>query len=217
LFLASATFLTLSCFFAVLSGIQEGRTNPTLVKRDPALQALLDKAGAYAKEYRQRCRDLVAEEKMIQREFDKKGKVKDQRRFISDYFFVTLPSDPSSMIEVRDIKTIDGRTVRRKERGLLELFEKKSSSAAEEAERLVKESTRHNLGRKRYTNMVNFGLFFLLPEYQDQSGTASTPTEEIQRVILESEATYSNFRRFSTDVKILCAEPSVQPEESSPK
>ncbi len=313
------------------SGLKGDGANPTSVKRDPALQAILDKAGAYAKQYRRSCRDLVAEEKMTQREFDKKGKVKDQRSFLSDYFFVTLPSDPSSVMEVRDIKEIDGKPVRRKERGLLELFEKKSSSAGEEAERLAKESTKYNLGRKRYTNMVNFGLFFLLPEYQgkiayqcvtsqgalqddvivlqfreeteqtalravtpfgrypipssgqiwltlrearvlkiefsfredqkfysvagryvseyqagsdgllvpvhfqeylyqitpvdqgfpipkDRSGgRVSSPKEESLRVILQSEATYSNFRRFSTDVKILPEATPIGPEDSRPK
>ena len=140
---------------------------PTL-QSDPVLQAVLEKAGAYAKEYRKLCRELVAEEKLIQKEYDKKGRLKNQRLFISDYLVVTLPSDPESTVEFRDIISIDGKTLVRKNQGLLELFRKKSSNAFEEAEKIARESTKHNLGRKTYSNMVNFGLNFIHPEFHDR-------------------------------------------------
>ncbi|PYV41076.1 MAG: hypothetical protein DMG06_18325 [Acidobacteria bacterium] len=138
------------------------------ISPDPVLRAVLEKAGAYAREYRKLCRELVAEEKLIQKEYDKKGKLKNQRLFTSDYLVVTLPSDPESPVEFRDIISIDGKPIARKNQGLLELFRKKSANAFEEAERVAQESTKHNLGRKRYSNMVNFGLNFILPEFHDR-------------------------------------------------
>ena len=145
----------------VQNGVQASST------RDSALQAILDKAAVYAAGYRKLCRELVAEERMTQKEYDKKGRLKRERRFLSDYLFVTLPSDPDSTVEFRDVISIDGKTMSRRKRGLLELFEKKSSNAFKEAEQITRESTKHNLGRKRYTNMVNFGLNFVLAEFQD--------------------------------------------------
>jgi hypothetical protein len=133
-----------------------------------ALESLLDRAGLYARHYRELCRELVAEERMIQKEYDKKGQLQRQRTFVSDYLIVTLPSDPSSTVEFRDILSIDGKPLSRRKRGLAELFEEKSTNAFKEAERVARESTKHNLGRRRYSNLVNFGLNFIMPEAQKQ-------------------------------------------------
>ena len=133
-----------------------------------ALESLLDTAGLYARHYRELCRELVAEERMIQKEYDKKGQLQRQKTFVSDYLIVTLPSDPSSTVEFRDILSIDGKPLSRRKRGLAELFEEKSTNAFKEAERVARESTKHNLGRRRYSNLVNFGLNFIMPEAQKQ-------------------------------------------------
>jgi len=155
---------------------------------DPALKSLLANAGAYVLGYRKRCRELVAEERMIQKEYDHKGKLKNQRRFISDYLFVTIPSDPSWTVEFRDVISIDGKTIPRKNQGLLELFRKESSSAFEEARRVTKESTKYNLGRERISNMVNFCLSFLSPPFQrviDYKFAPPENSEENDRVVLQ--------------------------------
>jgi hypothetical protein len=133
---------------------------------DPVLRDLLVRAGAYALGYRKLCRELVAEERMIQKEYDRKGKLRKQRSFISDYLFVALPSAPDFAVEFRDVVSIDGKPVPRRSQGLLELFRKKSSNAFEEARRVTQESTKQNLGKKRTSNMVNFCLSFLIPQFQ---------------------------------------------------
>ena len=146
-------------------------------KTDPALKSLLAKAGAYAVGYRKLCRELVAEERMTQKEYDRKGRLKNQRSFISDYLFVALPSDPELTVEFRDVVSIDGKPVPRQNQGLLELFRNKSSNAFEEARRVTKESTKYNLGRDRTSNMVNFCLSFLLPPFQRVIEYQSLPAE----------------------------------------
>jgi hypothetical protein len=165
-FLGIMVFLTTIFFVGNPMISQNGSQDPGRSPINPSLQSLLGKASAYALNYRLSCQNLVAEEKMVQREIDRKGKCKKQRQFISDYFFVTLPSDPSVIVEVRDTHSIDGCPIPSRKRGLLDIFEKKAANASQEAEQVVKESTKYNLGRKRYSNMINFGLNFLLPEFQ---------------------------------------------------
>ena len=150
-----------------LSWISSARaaTQEDSAPRDLILQNILNQAGAYAKKYRELCREFVAEEQMVQKEYDRKGRLRNERRFISDYLIVTLPSDPSSTVEFRDILSIDGRQLSRRKQ-LLKIFEEQASTAFKEAERAARESTKHNLGRKRYSNMVNFGLNFILPSAQ---------------------------------------------------
>lgn len=150
-----------------LPWLQEGGRDQSHASRDVALYSILDKAGFYASNYHKVCRDWVAEERMVQKEFDSEGKLKQQRRFVSDYFFVSLPSDPWEVVEVREIKTVDGKPIRRKGLGIRELLARKSSSATAEFEQLAAESNRYNLGRKRHSNLVNIGLTFLMPGHQD--------------------------------------------------
>jgi hypothetical protein len=165
--IVSVGLLSFAHSLSMLPETQEGDGHRDQFRKPVTLWSLLSKAGLYVSEYHKFCRDFVAEERMIQREFSSNGKLKDERRFISDYFFITLPSAPSTVVEVREIKSIDGKTLPHRDHGLLELFENKSSTAAEETERIAEESTRYNLGLKRHSNMVNIGLNFLMPEHQD--------------------------------------------------
>jgi hypothetical protein len=204
-------------------------------------------------------------------------------------------------LEFRDVVSIDGKPIPRRKQGLLELFHENSFNALEEARRLGKESTKYNLGQKRWSNMVNFCQTFLLPpfqrvidyelpaaenppegdqvvlrfreqseqtalravtpdgrkpiysqgriwlskldskvlkvdftfkredeinpvagrylsEYKPGAGNLLVPnrfeeyfydTKDPERLLFESVATYSNFRHFSVDIRILPDEPSV--------
>lgn len=155
-----------SCFGVLFSiSFARAAAQEDSSERDPVLQNVLNRAGAYAKRYRELCREFVAEERMLQKEFDRQGRLRNQRSFVSDYLIVTLPSDPASTVEFRDILSIDGRLLPRRKQ-MLKIFEENASTAFKEAERAAKESTKRNLGRKRYSNMVNFGLNFILPSAQ---------------------------------------------------
>jgi hypothetical protein len=183
--------LLIACSLALGYPLGENHQSPEIQKRqqgrDPALKALLANAATYVLGYRKLCRDLVAEERMIQKEYDHKGKLKNERRFISDYLFVTVPSDPNWTVEFRDVVSIDGKAVR-KNQELLELFRKRSSSAFEEARKVTRESTKYNLGRERISNMVNFCLSFLSPPFQRvidyEFATLESP-QESDRVVLQ--------------------------------
>lgn len=185
--------LLVSCSIALVAapeaqknGTDDGDDIPP--RTDPALRSLLTKAGAYALGYRKLCRELVAEERMTQKEYDRKGRLKNQRSFVSDYLFVSLPSNPDMTVEFRDVISIDGKPVPGRNQGLLALFQSKSSNAFEEARRVTKESTKHNLGRERFSNMVNFCLSFLLPVFQrviEYQAPESENSEQGDRIILQ--------------------------------
>jgi hypothetical protein len=163
--LLAAILLAVGSFGLHARGAAQGAGQEGVPLRDPGLQNVLNRAGAYALQYRELCREFVGEERMVQKEYDRKGHLRKQRSFISDYLIVTLPSDPTFAVEFRDILSIDGRALPRRKQ-LLKIFEERASTAFQEAQRAARESTKHNLGRERYSNMVNFGLNFILPSAQ---------------------------------------------------
>jgi hypothetical protein len=184
--------LLISCLLALGYPLGENHESAEIQElqqdRDPELKALLANAARYVLGYRKLCRDLVAEERMIQKEYDRKGKLKNERRFISDYLFVTIPSDPNWTVEFRDVISIDGKAVPRKNQKLLELFRKRSSSSLEEARKVTRESTKYNLGRERISNMVNFCLSFLSPTFQrviDYEFANLESPQESDRIVLQ--------------------------------
>ena len=183
--------LLIPCFLPVAAALQNSRESAEIQERqqnrDPTLKALLASAATYVQGYRKLCRDLVAEERMVQKEYDRKGKLKNERRFVSDYLFVTIPSNPNWTVEFRDVVSIDGKAVPRKNQRLVELFQK-SSSAFEEARKVTRESTKYNLGRQRISNMVNFCLSFLSPQFQPVIDYEFAPHEnpqESDRIVLQ--------------------------------
>ncbi|MBM3802496.1 MAG: hypothetical protein FJW26_09340 [Acidimicrobiia bacterium] len=160
-----AILLAASSFGLPARGAAQGTGQEGTPRHEPVLQKVLARAGVYALHYRELCREFVGEERMVQKEYDRKGRLRKQRSFISDYLIVTLPSDPTFAVEFRDILSIDGRTLPRRKQ-LLKIFEERASTAFQEAQRAARESTKHNLGRERYSNMVNFGLNFIVPSAQ---------------------------------------------------
>jgi len=83
---------------SILAQVTPGSTVP----RDPYIEALLDKANACCLAYYKEFRQFVVEEKQIQKRYDRKGKVIKQRTIVSDYYVVSLPSNPQEAIEFMD-------------------------------------------------------------------------------------------------------------------
>jgi hypothetical protein len=80
----AALALVVSCVAPqsfMLLAVGTTQTQVDSAAHDPTLQAVLDKAGAYAKKYRELCREFVPEERMIQKEYDRKGRLRNQRSF----------------------------------------------------------------------------------------------------------------------------------------
>jgi hypothetical protein len=109
------------------------------------------------------------------------------RTLRSDLVFVRLPG-PLPWGTFRDVYEVDGQKVRDRERRLEKLFFAPKASDYEQAEAILNESSRYNLGQAyRNINVPTLGLLFLRPENQQRlafkrKGTrtvAGLPTVEV--------------------------------------
>ena len=131
------------------------------------LATILERAGRYVKEYEETFRNLVAEE--IYRQWGPNPNVGEGqvvRTLRSELVFVRLPG-PLPWGTFRDVFEVDGQKVRDRERRLEKLFFAPKASDIEQADAILNESSRYNLGRAyRNVNVPALGLLFLRPENQ---------------------------------------------------
>lgn len=124
------------------------------------LQDLLRRARIGTTDFKNKFKDLTAEEVQIVEEFDAKGTLEKQRRIEADLFIYQSQLDPSEMVEYRDVKSVDGKPVKKREARLVNLLNKsaKAGSVKKELERINRESSRYDLGFKFYGNTLYQGL-----------------------------------------------------------
>jgi hypothetical protein len=137
--------------------------SPVPTPVDPALAAILEKAGEYVVEYGDAFRDIVAEETYTQRAG---GQVQNSR---SDLVFVSTPGAiPWTCF--RDVFEVNGQRVRDREARVEKLFLAESkASAVEKANAIIAESARYNFGYARRTiNVPTLPLLFLYPANQSR-------------------------------------------------
>jgi VWFA-related protein len=153
------------------------------------LTTILERAGRYVLHYEETFRNLVAEEQYRQWGPNlKTGAGLVARTLRSDLVFVRLPG-PLPWGTFRDVFEVDGQKVRDRQRRLEKLFFAPKASDYEQAQAILNESSRYNLGRPyRNVNVPNLGLLFLQPENQrrlafKRKGTrtiAGFPTVEVE-------------------------------------
>ncbi len=133
------------------------------------LEVILERAGAYVLRYGESFRNLVAEEAYRQVVYTYNSTLgwgTGVRSLRSDVVFVRLPG-PIPWYTFRDVYAVDGRKVKDRMGRLERLFTNPSSSAREQAQAILAESTRYNLGEvQRNVNAPTVALLFLLPENQ---------------------------------------------------
>jgi hypothetical protein len=129
--------------------------------------ALLDRASAYVVGYVKALSSVVSEERYEQvvwraRSMDSSQTPK--RTLVSDYLLVLVPG-ASEWIPFRDVYSVDGVAVRDRSNRLLKLFVDSRADALEQAELILAESSRYNIGNvTRDINVPTFALQFLLPK-----------------------------------------------------
>lgn len=148
----------------------------------PSLQAVLQRAGAYASDYEKRFSILVAEERYEQTTRPEavaaggnlsrenpgggmgQGGGRERRRALrSDYLLVRL--DGGGWMPFRDVFEVDGRNVRDREDRVLELFLEPSAASVDQARRIMADSTRHNLGQvQRTINIPTLAVLLAQPD-----------------------------------------------------
>jgi hypothetical protein len=127
---------------------------------DPELKDLIRRAALSMSDYKARFKDLTAEEEQKVEEFGKDGKLKKQRRIASDLVVYQSQLDPTVMVEYRDVKSVDGVAVKKREARLLSLLNKsaRADSLKKELERITRESRRYDLNYSFYGMTLHQGL-----------------------------------------------------------
>jgi hypothetical protein len=124
------------------------------------LKDLLRRAGFSVNEYKARFKDLTAEEEQRLEEYDRDGKLKKQRRIASDLVIYQSQLDPTKMVEYRDVKSVDGVAIKKREARLMGILNRsaKADSVKKELERINRESSRYDLNYSFYGMTLNQGL-----------------------------------------------------------
>ena len=124
------------------------------------LKDLIRRAGIGVGEYKTRFKDLTAEEEQKIEEYDERGKLERQRRIASDLVVYQSQLDPTQMVEYRDVKSVDGVAIKKREARLVSLLNKsaKADSVKKELDRISRESQRYDLKHSYYGMTLYQGL-----------------------------------------------------------
>jgi len=164
----------------MLAPPRAGSTADPRPERTVAIGALLAKTAEYVSEYERTFSDVVAEERYTQQLLDRpSGKLLRTRVTRSQVLFVRLPGE-IPWTTFRDVLESDGRPVGDRKSRLIELLADPKSRTAEQAEALLRESARFNLGQTwRNFNLPVAALTFLHPRHQSRFAFAQKGTRTI--------------------------------------
>jgi hypothetical protein len=172
--------------------------------QDNGLHSLLAKASEYVAGYEKAFSLLVSEERYtqtIERPLNAGsnlsrtnpgggmigGNVVRQQIIRSDYLLVQL-GEGGGWMPFRDVFQVNDKVVRDREDRLAKLFLQDRESGFELGDRIMAESTRHNLGNvTRTINIPTLGMMFLHPRVRDRfafkgDGTEMMSGREVRRV-----------------------------------
>jgi hypothetical protein len=145
---------------------------PRAQTREPVtLAELLTRAGAYVVDFDARFANVVAEEHYEQRTSTNVmrgphgGAQPGSRTLVSDFLLVRLPSQ-GIWLPFRDVFEVDGKPVRDRQDRLTKLFLQPAATAVQQAEQIVAESARYNIGVARNINIPVLALTVLGAAYQ---------------------------------------------------
>lgn len=143
-------------------------TSPSFAQQPPSepqvdqagLRELLRSANLSIREYKARFKDLTADEEQKVEEYDGEGRLKRQRRVVSDLIIYQSQLDTSLTTEYRNVREVDGVTVAKREERLLNLFNRlaRAGSVKKELDRISRESRRYDHRYSFYGLTLNQGL-----------------------------------------------------------
>ena len=144
--------------------------------QEPSLATVLERAGDYVASFQRQLSGVVAEETYIQdvreppmgtvpRAPLRSGPM--HRELKSDLLLVK-PERADRWIQFRDVFEVDGHPVRDRSERLMKLFVEPTPSTASQADQIVSESARYNIGNvMRNINVPVFALLILDSEHRD--------------------------------------------------
>lgn len=107
---------------------------------------IIARASAEKHRYLDEFRNLLAKETKTFRQFDKDGKVKKERKIVSNFLVYDLSKNKDEVTEFRNVLSVDGKAVGDVEKRAVDLFERiaKAETTQRELERIQKESLRYD-------------------------------------------------------------------------
>ncbi|MFL6253732.1 MAG: hypothetical protein ACJ74T_01795 [Pyrinomonadaceae bacterium] len=110
-------------------------------------------------EYRERFKDLIAEETQRIEEYGAEG-LKRRREVVSDLIIYQSQLDSSVTAEYRNVRMVDGKEVAGRDRRVEQLFGRlaKADSRKKELERIQRESKRYDLRYSAYNHTLDQGI-----------------------------------------------------------
>jgi len=184
-----------------------------LATQPPELDAVLTRAGDYVESYERTLGMVIAREVYIQRvpvaasatmpaapgvagNFRTGYKIEEhERRLVSDYMMVRLPSEGDQWVGFRAVIEVDGHPVRDRLDRLQELLAGSPEAAVERWRKLSQESARYNIGNvNRNTNVPTFALLIVRRDYRDRfefqwSGTERVEDLDVRVIAFQERAT----------------------------
>lgn len=133
---------------------------PTHPQPNPAeVEELIRRARLGVGEYKAKFKDLTADEEQKVEEYDGEGKLKRQRRIVSDLIIYQSQLDTSLTAEYRYVREVDGKAVAKREERLVKLFKglAKADSVKKELDRISRESKRYDDRYSMYGMTLNQG------------------------------------------------------------
>lgn len=192
--------MTRRAALAVLVAFGTAVATPGLsAQAEPSLDAVIDRAAAYVREYVERSSLLVAEERYVQQirrpdnnpvagnlsrsnpggGFASGGGIRKSQLLRSDYLLVRLGGGGGWM-PFRDVFEVNGSKVADRNDRLTRLFLEPSPTSFDQATRIMADSTRYNIGTMTRTiNIPTLALMFLHPDIRTRFSFAHQGGETV--------------------------------------
>jgi hypothetical protein len=146
-----------------------------ILAQEPTLDTVLERAGAYVLQFQRQLSGIVAQERYVQNVIsmtaatgaNSAATAPIRHRELTSDLLLVRPVGAERWIQFRDVFNVDGKPVRDRSGRLAKLFLAPTSSSAEQAQMIVGESTRYNIGNlERTVNVPVLPLVFLDPKQQ---------------------------------------------------
>ena len=153
--------------------------------QEATFEAVLGRAGAYVVEFQRSLSGVVAEEQYVQSvryplgTGNRVNQLLPTHRDLKSDLLLVKPAGVDRWLQFRDVFQVDGKEIRDRNERLMELFVKPSSSSAAQAERIITESARYNIGNLlRTVNSPVLALVILDPANQSRFTFARTTHDD---------------------------------------
>jgi hypothetical protein len=134
---------------------------PLQAQPSPDIQTLMRKAGIYVNWFVNQFSNVVSEE-----EYEQRFSVASRRRHLkSDFMLVAYPGDSVHLMTFRDVREVDGKSLRDQQDRITRLFLEPFASAVRRAQEIHREGVRLSIDNGRVMDPLTV-IGYLQPAYQ---------------------------------------------------